>query len=205
MKVAITGDMGSGKSFCSSLFASLGVPVFLTDIVSKKLMAENEAVKIELGKRISRDIYNEDGTVNRDMLQFKMFECDQQEKYRSVVSEVLYSHVKEEYDKFVDENKTAPYTLCESAILFECGWFEYFDYIIYVNAPEDVRIERVIKRSGLTPEQQKARMKNQLNPALKMRASDFVIENHGDNVAHEQVDAVHEAIMFITEHKRLFA
>lgn len=197
MKVAITGDMGSGKSFCASLFASLGIPVFLTDVVSKKLMAENENVKAELRAQISPDIYNADGTVNRDVLQVMMFESDQQWHVRKIIEDVLYSHVKSEFDKFVSENADAPYTLCESAILFECGWFEYFDCIIYVNAPEDVRVERVIKRSNLNKEQQQARMKNQLNPKLKMRASDFVIQNDGTSKVHDLVDKIHEELCFI--------
>ena len=187
--------MGSGKSYCCSLFASLGVPVFLTDISAKKLMAENDEVKRELRTLISADIYNEDGTVNRDVLQFKLFECDRQEKYRDIVNRTLYSYVEADYEKFCKDNEQAPYIMCESAILFETGWFDKFDYIIYVNAPEDVRIERVIKRSNLTEEQQRARMKNQLNPKLKMRASDFVIENHGRNNPVKQVDCIHEELV----------
>lgn len=197
MKVAITGDMGSGKSHCAALFASLGVPVFLTDVVSKKLMAENAAVKQELKDQISPDIYNGDGTVNRDVLQVMMFESDTQDHVRKIIGDVLYSHVKLEYDKFVEEHADAAYTLCESAILFECGWFDYFDYIIYVHAPEDVRIQRVIERSKLTPEQQKARMKNQLNPRLKMRASDAVISNYGTYDTVKQVDSIHDELSFM--------
>lgn len=200
MKVGITGDMGSGKSHCCSLFASLGIPVFLTDTSAKRMMNENDAVKYMLRKMISPDIYNEDGTVNREVMQNKLFECPEAEANRGALNIALYSYVEEDYNRFLEENKMSPYTVCESALMFESNWFEKFDYIIFVYAPDDVRVERVIKRSGLTPEQQHARMKNQINPKLKMRASDFVINNYGYYDVVKQVDDINDELI-----KKVFA
>lgn len=200
--VGITGEMGSGKSHCCGLFATLGIPVFLTDLSARKLMTENGAIKDALSEAIYSGIYNSDGSINRETLQYRLFECDEADLNRKVLNDVLYPSVSEDYERFVKANKSAPYTLLESALLFETDLFERFDYIIYVYCPEDIRVQRVIKRSGLSEQQQHARMKHLIRPSLKMRASDYIIDNNGLYDTVLQVDHIHDDILRKIKHIR---
>ena len=65
----------------------------------------------------------------------------------------------------------------EAAILFESGSYKDCDAIVMVTAPEPIRIERVMKRDGITEEMVRKRINNQWDEAKKMELSDFIIEN----------------------------
>ena len=67
--------------------------------------------------------------------------------------------------------------LAESAILFESKMNTYLDKIIFVNVPYDIRLERTIKRDGITKEEYDNRMKSQISPEEKIKISDFVLDN----------------------------
>lgn len=189
MKAAITGEMGSGKSWCCAVLARFGVPVFNTDMCAKRLMDENDEVKYMLKKMISRSLYDDEGRIDRAELQYRLFEFDDAARNREALNMALYTYVRVEYKEFLEKHKDARYTLIESAILFETGWFEEVDYIIYVDCPREERVRRVIERSQLSVEQQNARTRYMLNPKLKMRASDLIIQNPGsdsiDDMEHQ--------------------
>ena len=86
------------------------------------------------------------------------------------------------------------YAIIESAILFESEAYKQAHKVICVTAPEKIRIERVMKRDGVSYEQVKARMNNQMREKDKIKRSDFIINNHNLPLI-PQVLAIHKVIM----------
>ena len=93
------------------------------------------------------------------------------------------------------EAQTAPYVIKEAALIFESGAQQQLDYVIGVFAPASVRIQRVMKRDGISYEEVKSRMEKQMDESIKMRLCDYVITNDEQELVIPQVIKIHEALI----------
>lgn len=193
MRVAITGNIGSGKSYVSDLFKSLGVPVFDSDREAK-LLYDLPEVRQKMVERFGANIYNEEGALDRRLMASKVFADACALGY---VESVLYPVLNKRFTDWADQQGT-PYVLYESALIFEKHLEEMFDAIIVVAASESVRIRRVMTRDRCTEDQVRARMAMQLPQTEKVTKADFVIVHEADDEDEylmEQVGKIH-AILF---------
>ena len=193
MRVAITGNIGSGKSYVCDLFKSLGVPVFDSDREAK-LLYDLPEVRQKMVERFGANIYNEEGALDRRLMASKVFADACALGY---VESVLYPVLNKRFTDWADQQGT-PYVLYESALIFEKHLEEMFDAIIVVAASESVRIRRVMTRDRCTEEQVRARMAMQLPQSEKVTKADFVIAHEDDDEDEflmEQVGKIH-AILF---------
>lgn len=184
-KVGITGNIGSGKSYVCKMFEKLGIPVFYSDDETKKLYFI-PSVKELIVNRFGEEVYFEDGTLNRKLLSYHLFKNEEAMKF---IESVLYPALNQHFDEWC-EQQTSPYVLYESAILFEKNYGKYFDKIIFVSAPEDIRLQRVMKRDDCTEENVRSRMRLQMSEETKLSKADFVIYNDGDKALEPQVETI---------------
>ena len=181
IRVCITGEMGSGKSYCSKVFEQLGVPVFYTDDISKVIINENLELKKEIIKEFG-NIYDEDGMIIPKILRDIVFVEGGEYKLRRL-NEIVHPFVLIEYEKFCQQNSDKDYTLAETALLYETNMRMMVDKVVYVYVDLYLRIKRTFERSGFSEEEYKNRMKNQINSETKKKLSDFIIYNNdGDDV-----------------------
>lgn len=189
IKIGITGEMGSGKSYCSKIFEQLGVPVFYSDDVSKVIVNTNQNLKKEISKEFG-NIYNEDGLIIPKLLRDIVFIPGGEPKLRRL-NEIIHPYVFTEFELFCSENSKSKYILAESALIYESNMRSFVDKVIYVSVDLDLRIKRTFERSGYTEQEYKQRMKTQINPETKKKLSDFIIYNNdGDNL-NEQILNIH--------------
>lgn len=189
MRVAITGNIGSGKSYVCDLFKSLGVPVFDSDREAK-LLYDLPEVRQKMVERFGPNIYNEEGALDRRLMASKVFADACALGY---VESVLYPVLNKRFAEWADQQGT-PYVLYESALIFEKHLEEMFDAIIVVAASESVRIRRVMTRDRCTEEQVRARMAMQLPQSEKVTKADYVIVHEADDEDEyltEQVGKIH--------------
>ena len=192
MKVAITGNIGSGKSYVSALFKSLGIPVFDSDYEAKLLYNRPE-VRLKMVERFGEEMYDAEGQLDRKRMAAKVFSDPCALGY---VESVLYPVLNAWFDEWAVQRE-APYVLYESALIFEKHLESMFDAIIVVAASEPVRIARVMRRDGCTEEQVRARMTYQLPQAEKVAHADYVIvheEDDEDDFLMQQVREIHEKL-----------
>lgn len=186
-RYGITGNIGSGKSLVCKIFEHLGISVFYCDDEIKALYLRPQ-IKELMTSRFGQDLYFDDGSLNRELLSSLIFE---DKDALSFVETNLYKSLNQYFDEW-SQQQDSPYILYESAILFEKSLIEMFDGIIFVSAPEPVRIQRVIKRDNCTEESIKSRMKLQWDEELKIKKADFVINNDGEHLVIPQVLKIHE-------------
>lgn len=189
IKVAITGNIGSGKSYVCSLFKSLGIPVFDSDREAK-LLYDRPEVKAKMVERFGENIYRPDGSLDRGLMASKVFgdACA-----LGFVESVLYPVLNTWFDEWAARQET-PYVVYESALIFEKHLESMFDAIVVVAASEPVRIRRVMTRDHCTEEQVLARMAMQLPQSEKLTKADFVIvheEDDEDEFLMDQVRRIH--------------
>ncbi len=188
-KVGITGNIGSGKSYVCKMFEKLGIPVFYSDDETKKLYLI-PSVKELIVNRFGKEVYFEDGTLNRKLLSYHLFKNEEAMKF---IESVLYPALNQHFDEWC-EQQTSPYVLYESAILFEKNYGKYFDKIIFVSAPEDTRLQRVMKRDDCTEENVRSRMRLQMSEENKLSKADFVIYNDGDKALEPQIETINKQL-----------
>lgn len=193
LKIAITGNIGSGKSYVSSLFKELDIPVFDSDREAKRLYDRPE-IKRLMVNRFGPDIYCEDGTLDRGMMASKVFSDTCALGY---VESVLYPALNAYFIDWADQQES-PYVLYESALIFEKHLETMFDAVIVVAASEEVRIRRVMTRDRCTEDQVRARMALQLPQSEKVTKADFVIVHEADDedeVLKEQIQRIHSELI----------
>ena len=194
IKIGITGEMGSGKTYCSKIFGQLGVPIFYSDDISRKLVNTDQGLKLEISKEFG-NIYDEDGMVIPKLLRDIVFVPGGEPKLKRL-NEIIHPYVFNEFELFCYENSRSKYIIAESALIYESNMRSFVDKVIYVCVDEQTRIKRTFERSGFTEQEYKQRMKSQINQETKKKLSDFTIyNNEGDNL-NEQVLIIHNHLVY---------
>jgi len=183
IKVALTGNIGSGKSIVTRIFKTMDIPVFIADIEARQLYYR-EDVKGVLKQKLGDGIFGQDGEINTRALADIIFN---DKKALRTVNSIIHPLVYEEYQQWLDIHRDAPYTLHESAILFENNLTAHYHKTIVVTAPEAIRLKRVMERDNMTEEQVRARMANQWPEENKAKKADFVIINDGKHFLIPQI------------------
>ena len=111
------------------------------------------------------------------------------------INAIVHPAVLPDGEKWHKRQKTAPYNLKESAPLFEIGSQKFYDKTIMVFAPKSLRLERVMKRDGLTKEAVEARMSKQMSDEQKRQLADYVIINDGIHLLLPQIVALHQQFL----------
>lgn len=189
VKIGITGGIGSGKSIVCEIFKLLGIPVFQADFVAGKLINSDAVIRNELISQYGNDIYI-DRKVNREKLADIIFNNDAElEK----VNKIIHPAVRIEFMNWV-KNQEAEYVIHEAAILFESGFYKMMDSTILVTAPEEMRIERVIKRNGLTRENVISRIAKQWPDSEKRKFATFELINDNKSLLIPQIIEIDKKI-----------
>ena len=190
IKVGITGGIGSGKTTVAKVFEVLGLPVYYADDAAKKLMNEDESLKEQLQQLFGKETYV-DGKLNRKYVSGLVFN---NEEKLAQLNAIVHPATIKDAEKWMQQ-QTTPYAIKEAALIFESGAQAQLDYVIGVFAPAPVRIQRVMKRDGVSREAVKARMEKQLDESMKMRLCDYVITNDEQELVIPQVVKIHETLI----------
>lgn len=170
--VGLTGGIGSGKSTAARMFADLGVPVYNSDLEAKQLMHTSINVKEQIINLLGKDTYV-NNVLNREYIAQKVF-ADASLLKR--LNNIVHPAVRKHFLEWTKKQKT-PYVIQESAIIFENENQDFYDYIILVTAPLEVKIDRILKRDNTTREKILSRMDNQWTDEKKEKMSDFKLIN----------------------------
>lgn len=191
MKVGITGGIGSGKSIVTRIFKSLEVPVYNADDAAKRLMNTNHVLRTKLQNLFGEDIFPSEGLFDRKKLAAIVFH---QPELLQKLNTLVHPAVGIDYQEW-QQKQNATYTIREAAILYESGTHIDLDAVIMVDAPENLRIERIKERDSRTENEIKAIIHQQW-PAEELRArANFIIENDEAHPVIPQVLAIHQQLL----------
>jgi len=183
--IGLTGGIGSGKTTVARYMASQGIPVYIADEEAKRVMNTPEVLSL-VAKTFGVSVL-ENGIINRQKLAQLVFNAP--EKLEQL-NNIIHPKVKQDFENWVQKHHNHPFVIKEAAILFESGSYQFCDKIITVTAPENVRIQRVMQRDGITEDQVLARIQNQWKEEKKIALSDYVIQNINIEDTKSQVDNI---------------
>ncbi|SOS53959.1 dephospho-CoA kinase [Tenacibaculum finnmarkense] len=188
MVIGLTGGIGSGKSTVVKMFAEYkNSAIYIADNEAKKLMNSSDEIKTKLIAEFGEDVYK-NKQLNKSFLADIVFnDKDKLAILNAIVHPVVNNHFKD----FILKNTNKNYILYENAILFENGSNIFCDKIITVTAPENIRIERVLKRDNTTIDAVKSRINNQWSQTKKTLQSHYIIENITRKKTQQQVAIIH--------------
>lgn len=187
--VALTGGIGSGKSVVSKIFSCFGVPVYDSDSHAKQLMKYDENIVSALKKIIGEELYF-NGKFQKDVMRKAIFSDNiLLEKVNSVVHPAVWEDYKQWSDRL-----SVPFTIMETALLYESGLYKNFNLSICVTADDKLRVQRVLQRDGGDVEFIKKKMENQPFVQKALHEADFIIENNNTFVIN-QVMTVYKKIL----------
>ena len=171
MNVAITGGIGSGKTYvCRRLEALGGSSVYDCDAAAKRIMRTSEAVRRQLISLVGPAVYDQQTLQKRVLAAYIL----RGEREKQAVNDIVHPAVAADF-------LSSGQSWLESAILFESGFDRRisFDHIVCVSAPTDVRVSRITLRDHISTAQAQAWIDAQIPQQEMERRSQHVIVNDG--------------------------
>lgn len=175
ISIAITGGIGSGKSYVSALLQKQSIPIYNADDEAKRLMLGDEGIREGLMDLLGDEVYT-DGNLNKPLLASYLF-ADAGNAAR--INSIVHPRVKADFRSWLKAHQESEIAALECAILYESGFEDTVDFVVMVYAPEEFRVERAMRRDNATEQQVRARIAAQMNDEEKCRRADYVVFNDG--------------------------
>ncbi len=173
IRVALVGNIASGKSTVEKFLAERGYIVLDTDVVCHNLLSLYKNTIIEAFKLY--DIKNQSGDISREKLGKLVFG----DKYlKRKLENIIHPLVKEYILDFFKKHKDEKFVFVSVPLLFEAGMEDLFDKIIFIYSEDGLRLQRLLKRNNYTMEYAKRRLASQASQEVKMNQSDFILNNN---------------------------
>ena len=191
--VAITGNIGSGKSWVCELFRQhLDIPIYGSDDAAKRMYFQSD-VRKKLVRRFGNGFYLSDTELNRKLIADLIFH---DETAQHDLEAILYPALFVDFDQWM-ARQTAPYVLFESALVFEKRLESRFDAVVMVSASEATRLRRAMERDHCDESIVRARMAKQWPEEGKRLLADYVIwheHDDEDDALLRQINRIHSLI-----------
>ncbi|WP_295646641.1 dephospho-CoA kinase [uncultured Corynebacterium sp.] len=177
LKVGLTGGIGSGKSTAASRLQELGATIIDADQVAREIVEPGQPALTELAEAFG-GILNDDGSLNRGELARQAFASSEAtEKLNSITHPRIRERTQE---LFADaEESGADVVVYDMPLLIENGEYKQMDHVLVVDAPDDVRVERLVNQRGLDEGDARRRIAAQIDRETRLQAADTVLDNGG--------------------------
>ncbi|MBR3148756.1 MAG: threonylcarbamoyl-AMP synthase [Eubacterium sp.] len=183
--IGLTGGTGAGKGYVCKRLEELGFNVIDTDSVAREVVKKGSPLLKKLADEFGRDIIK-DAELDRALLAGRAFESRER---TDALNKIMHPAIIERCKALA---KTP--SVLDAPQLFEAHAEELCYKVIAVSAPEKVRIERIIRRDGITEEKARERINAQLDDEYYRSRSDFVIENDGSDIDKQINDIINQIL-----------
>ena len=185
MKIGITGGIGSGKSYiCRVLQQQHGIEVYDCDSAAKRLIVSSPSIRRRLTALIGPHTYFDDGSLNKGAVAAYLLAS---EAHANDIDRIVHPAV---FRDFIESG----IEWMESAIIYESGIYRLVDRVIVVTAPQEVRIQRVMARDGISREKVLEWMSRQMPQEEVRQRADYEIVNDGQADLQLQLEDILESI-----------
>ncbi|MDT4896838.1 MAG: dephospho-CoA kinase [Acidobacteriota bacterium] len=176
LRVGLTGSIGVGKSFVSSVLAELGCRVLDADRTAREVVAAGTPGLRAVVEAFGAEILQPDGTLDRARLGAAVFA---DEKKRLLLNSILHPFIiaaqDEQLRKWEAEDARA-IAIVDAALMIESGGYKRFDRLIVVHCRPEIQLERLMARNAVSREEAARRIAAQMPQEEKKRFADFLID-----------------------------
>lgn len=176
MRIGVTGGIASGKTLVSDTLARLGAVVIDADLLAREVVEPGTDGLAEIVERFGPGILGDDGALDRPALGEIVFS---DEAARADLNAIVHPRVRaraREIDAAAPEGAVVAHII---PLLVETGQQDAYHGVLVVDAPDEIRRARLMRRNGLSAEQARARIDAQATREERLAAADWVIDNSG--------------------------
>lgn len=198
LRVALTGGIASGKSTVADLFARLGVPVIDTDVIAREVVEPGTPALREVVSAFGPGILGADGRMDRRRMRERIFaDRDTQRRLEAILHPAIRAAMERR-----SQAAGGDYQVLVIPLFAEGGRRDHVDRVLLVDVPEELQIQRLMLRDGVTHEQARASLNAQATRAQRLAMADDVIRNTGHPAELEdRVAELHEKYVTISRGK----
>jgi len=190
--IGLTGGIGSGKTMVASVFLQLGVPVYDADKAAKNLYDLYPELTAAILSDIAPDAADRNGKIDRKKLAEIVFKDPEK---LAKLNSLVHPMVRKDFKDWLKKHNDVPFVVKEAAILFESGAHKDCDFIIAVQSPRELRVQRVRERDRKTKQEVEDILARQLDDEERNKKSDFVIVNDEKEMILPQVLTIYNTMM----------
>jgi dephospho-CoA kinase len=197
-RVALTGGIASGKSTVADLFKALGVPVIDTDVIAREVVEPGRPALAQVVEAFGTGVLDADGRLDRRRMRERIF-SDPEAKRR--LEAILHPAIRAEMARQSLAAK-GPYQLLVIPLLTEGGRRDHVDRVLLVDVPEELQVQRLMWRDGVSHAEAQASLNAQATRAERLALADDVVRNTGrvDDL-RERVAELHEKYLGLAGRK----
>lgn len=179
LSIALTGNIASGKSEVARILADLGATVIDADELSREVVRPGTPALAAIVSRWGTVVLNQDGTLNRSAMRAIVFANDAD---RVALNAIVHPEIKRRRDELQEEARARgdDVVIAVIPLLFEAALEREYDRVILVDAPDELRRERMLRTRGIDAVEASRMMAAQIPAAQKRRRADFIIDNETD-------------------------
>lgn len=195
LRVGLTGNIASGKSSVSARLAELGATIIDADELARRAVEPGTVAFDDIIARWGAKLIGSDGTLERSTLRRLVFDNPHE---LEALNAIVHPQVALLREEAVDAARARGDEIVVSDIplLFEVNLAGEFDRVVLVDAPREVRLERLMRDRDLSATEAMAMIAAQMPSALKRARADYVIENAGSRAAlRTRVDELWDALV----------
>jgi dephospho-CoA kinase len=174
-RIALTGGIASGKSTVADLFAALGVPVIDTDVIAREVVEPGQPALAEIVAAFGTGMIGSDGRLDRRRMRERIF-SDPVAKRR--LEAILHPAIRAEMER-QSRRAGGPYQVLVIPLLTEGGRRDHVDRVLLVDVPEELQVERLVRRDGVSHDHARAALGAQATRAARLAIADDVVSNTG--------------------------
>jgi dephospho-CoA kinase len=189
-RVALTGGIASGKSTVADLFAAHGVPVIDTDVIAREIVEPGRPALALVAEAFGADVLDAEGRLDRKRMRERIFK-DPAAKRR--LEAILHPAIRAEMER-QSQAAVGPYQLLVIPLFAEGGRRDHVDRVLLVDVPEELQVQRVMWRDGVSHDQALASLNAQATRAQRLAMADDVLPNTG------RVDDLRERVAELHRH-----
>lgn len=178
LRVGLTGNIASGKSSVARVWARLGAPVIDADVLARRAVEPGSPGLRRVVEAFGAGVLDEEGALDRAALREIVFRDPDARARLEAITHPEIARLRDlEEARLAREG--AEVVVHDIPLLFEVGMEDEFDVVVLVDAPEPVRMERLVRDRGLEPEVARRMIEAQMPASEKRGRADFVIDNDG--------------------------
>ena len=196
LRVGLTGSIGVGKSFVTSIFEELGCHVLDADQTAREVVLPGTPGLKVITEEFGEEVLNSDGTLNRKQLGALVFA---DERRRQRLNYLLHPFIITRQDEIMrgweaeDPNGIG---IIDAALMIESGGYKRFDKLIVVHCRPEVQLERLMLRDKLSRDEALRRVNSQMSQEEKQKFADYLIDtSDGFELTRTQIISVHQKLI----------
>lgn len=192
VRMALTGGIGSGKSEVAAMLARWGAILVDADQVARQIVEPGQPALAEIEAEFGAEVLQPDGALDRPALAEIVFNDPAK---LAKLNEITHPRIAAMTRQLMDAAPEGSVVVYDMPLLVEQGLTEGWDLVVVVDAPDEVRVQRLVQFRGLPRADVVARMASQASREQRNAAADVVIDNGGDRAALlVQVEALWEGL-----------